>query len=370
MNPTPAFLRALDLGPDADERAVRRAYAQRLKRIDPATDPDDFQALRGHYEAALHWVQRPREAADGEEVAAAAAEVAHLAEAAAAAEPDPPLTPAEPAMDPAHQAGEAVFAELAQSVPQFGDEAQATRALDHALNDERLLNLEARTFFEWRVAGLLVDGWQRGHEFLLGPAGKRFGWEEDRRRLQLFGQLGGALDAAITEKLIFYRQNPGDFEQQRDVVRRLRDPAEPSPDTLRSQMPLLHLLVQRYPHWLRMVTSRDNISRWYTLHDALPVQPQPEAAPATVPAADAPGSSGRRTWGLSWWPVGIVVVVLLRVLGSFGGSGTQPYAHDPSMYELRSGNRPSLAVPTPQVQPILPAPADAASATKKKGRPA
>ena len=56
----PPFLEALELDADADERAIRRAYAKRLKRIDPQTDPEAFQALREVFEAALEWVAQPK----------------------------------------------------------------------------------------------------------------------------------------------------------------------------------------------------------------------------------------------------------------------------------------------------------------------
>ena len=50
-------LRELGLGSDADERAVKRAYAARLKTTRPDTDPEGFQALNAAYQAALAWVQ-------------------------------------------------------------------------------------------------------------------------------------------------------------------------------------------------------------------------------------------------------------------------------------------------------------------------
>lgn len=57
VRPVMPSLLTLGLGADADEREVRRAYARRVKAIDPATDPGGFQTLREHYEAALAWVR-------------------------------------------------------------------------------------------------------------------------------------------------------------------------------------------------------------------------------------------------------------------------------------------------------------------------
>jgi hypothetical protein len=69
-------LRELGLGPDADERAVKRAYAARLKTTRPDTDPDGFQTLNAAYQAALAWVQsRSIAAATGAMASAAEADL-------------------------------------------------------------------------------------------------------------------------------------------------------------------------------------------------------------------------------------------------------------------------------------------------------
>lgn len=53
-------LRELGLTADADERAVKRAYAAKLKIIRPETDPEGFQKLNETYQAALEWLrERP-----------------------------------------------------------------------------------------------------------------------------------------------------------------------------------------------------------------------------------------------------------------------------------------------------------------------
>ncbi|MFZ5637707.1 MAG: J domain-containing protein [Pseudomonadota bacterium] len=49
--------RHLGLDRDADERAIKRAYATRLKITRPDEDPEGFQALNEAYRAALDWAQ-------------------------------------------------------------------------------------------------------------------------------------------------------------------------------------------------------------------------------------------------------------------------------------------------------------------------
>ncbi len=50
-------LRLLGLADDADERAIKRAYATKLKTTRPDEDPEGFQRLHEAYQAALAWVR-------------------------------------------------------------------------------------------------------------------------------------------------------------------------------------------------------------------------------------------------------------------------------------------------------------------------
>ncbi|KJV37382.1 hypothetical protein [Luteibacter yeojuensis] len=55
MTGTPWCLDTLGLPAHADTVAVRRAYAARLRQVDPGADPVAFQQLREAYQAALAW---------------------------------------------------------------------------------------------------------------------------------------------------------------------------------------------------------------------------------------------------------------------------------------------------------------------------
>lgn len=346
-------MQALGLAPDADEREVRRAYARRVKAIDPATDPGAFQALREHYEAALVWVRmRPPThlagiAANIEDPQAAASEIRAAIEPMPSARvvPDPepeavapvsaPVHAAGPAPSaapsaaaPEHDADEQVFARFSAMVAQeFRDVAEAGAALESALEDPRLLNLEARTCFEWRVAQLLAHGWQPGHQFLFNAACDAFNWERDRTRLPIFGPVGAMLDAAITESLVFFHQPEHQFVQQRNLVVRLRDDALPSNDVLARERERLQMLVQRFPHWLRIVASGANVARWQEALRMLPPPPPPmpvrQAAPQGMQAPGSQRRAGSTDWSGFLLLIGILVV-LANLLGRAPGGTNNP----------------------------------------------
>ncbi|HET7866403.1 MAG TPA: hypothetical protein VFL86_18540 [Burkholderiaceae bacterium] len=357
-------LQALGLAPDADEREVRRAYARRVKAIDPATDPVAFQALREHYEAALAWVRmRPADRVDGGGLDVAEAS-SKTVEAPAAAAPAPPVVlepepePHVPSEAPAPERGsdlhladasEPVFSAFFRAVAQeFKYVATAAAALERALEDPRLINLEARARFELRVAQLLVQGWQPGHQFLFVAACDTFHWEQDRSRLSMFGPVGAMLDAAITQSLVFYGQpDQVQFTQQRSLVVRLREDALPSNDTLAKERERLQMLAQRYPHWLRIVTSGANVARWQEALQGLP--------PLQMRAVPAPAEGSQRPSGTTEWSgflllIGILVA-LANLLGRAPGSATQPpyQMTDKAAAELERFRK--LTAPSPPAQP-------------------
>ncbi len=331
------FLEALGLDGGADERAVRRAYARRLKALDPETDPRGFQALREAYEAALGWLAwRERQAAAAEppapppEAEAPPPPPAEPTPAETSQQVDAPTpvpapapaatpAPAAPAAQPDLSDGQAVYDAFAARVAAvFADEPAARRALDEALADPRLVNLEARTYFEWCVGCLLMNGWQPGHEFLFGPACEAFDWTHDRRRLGLYGNLGVALDRAIEEKLLFHRQDAGVFEAQRAMIRRLRGDVMPSDVELRNEVPTLLGVVQRFPNWLQAISSVPNLRRWHERFAQL--EPLPTPAQRPTPAFEAALDAGAKR---PWLPL-LGLVIVLSAMANFMGSQQRP----------------------------------------------
>jgi len=58
----------LGIAPTSDARAIRRAYAQRLREAHPDRDPQAFQRLRGAFERAIAWAERSSSGAEPSQV--------------------------------------------------------------------------------------------------------------------------------------------------------------------------------------------------------------------------------------------------------------------------------------------------------------
>ncbi|MRV75155.1 hypothetical protein GJ700_25905 [Duganella sp. FT92W] len=346
----PWFLRRLALDGSADQRTIRRAYAREVKRIDQAADAEGFQQLRAAYETALQWEeyqryyaqQGERDDDDGAagaspETAPAAAPVQALAAqdaatanvsslaaapgpiavapssagadlqpvtetaASAAAQPDFPLTIAD--VDPQQLSADVFEAFIAgcSGLAQgrtLHDAPAWEQHLRTCLHDDRLVNLAARAIFEARVLHLLAGGWRPGHETLLEAAADVFEWRSDRHRLRRFGHAGAIVDRAIDERSMFDNQDGELKSVQRQVIQRLRDSDTPDPGQLRNDMPHAEQLAARFPTWLELVASADNLEQWRLAHAALPAVAQPPGYGA-VPSGWQVGnvSSQQATYG-------------------------------------------------------------------------
>lgn len=333
-----SFLERLGLDEDADDRAIRRAYARALKQIDQEADPAGFQTLREAYDAALMWLRyRDDEEASDDQVDADATQAAAPAAAAGECAPEPAAVSVSEAQAPievARQLAHDVFAEfLARgeeiaSGPQCADALVWINCLRHSLDDARMVGIVAREIFEWHVAALLAEGWRPGHEALLVAAGQVFGWNEDRRRVQGLGQAGALLDEAIAQRAIFDLQSYDEMQQQRELIARLRDPSPPGTRELLRNARALELMVVRFPTWLPMITSVPNIVRWRELHKEMPGWKRRVGSIGVAKSAKVPSTGGGANWS---WIIFLLILGMVRLGAHLGSGPSAPSSFDRQM---------------------------------------
>ncbi|PWF42899.1 TonB C-terminal domain-containing protein [Massilia glaciei] len=315
MDHTPHFLTRLGLGADADAKLIRRAYARELKLVDQALDAANFQHLREAYETALGWPARQAhgsapERADRE--APVAAPPAGAWDAGAVA----PQTLAD-----------AVFAKFTHAYAALLDarlmeDGSLQAALRRCLADDELLNISARTLFEERVAQLLANGWQRGHEFLFAAAGAVFDWARDRRSLQRFGFAGMVLNRAIEEQSMFDAQIEADRRFQQKLAAYLRGDTPSRGEQLRREIDAAERMAARFPNLMAVIADLEQLARWRQLERR--TSPPPGAGHAgarggAVQMADWPGAKNGGTGVgrlLYLAALGLIALLALLAIGT------------------------------------------------------
>jgi hypothetical protein len=173
----------LGMAPSGERAAIRRAYAERLKRVHPEDDPEGFQRLRRAYEAALatlegSWVKLEIEGGRKPNGAV---------EATASEPPEPNAVEAPPDALP-HALPQGDWAALDARLPRIlaplgqGDPAAAAAALESTLQEPLLVNIELRRLFEMRLLAALPDYLPLPDDFA-ATAVRAFRWDQDLRHL-------------------------------------------------------------------------------------------------------------------------------------------------------------------------------------------
>jgi outer membrane biosynthesis protein TonB len=354
MAATFAFLDALGLDQDARERDIRSAYAKRLKGIDQEHDAQGFQHLRAVYEEALAWAAWKKREAE-------APPEAKTSIAPASVDDTAPETPAVPEpVDPndPHTLGQAAFARLASDLEALAtqpaqDNGQPWKdALRRRLDDDDLINIDARIVFEAIVATILAHGWRPGHESLFVAALEVFGWDADPRRLLAFGHAGPVLDRALAERRLFATQPPPQQAAMRRAARALRDTAAPTEQRLRSDMRTVETMMARFPYMMRIIVSLENVEHWRAAYQARFGGQQGAAFDIDddIPAPAPPPSLARRLWVIAR-NMALIVVTALLLHAVFQTTDTRPREPEVSQQVLNA-HVPSLRYqPPPGAKP-------------------
>lgn len=344
MTEVPDFLLELGLRPDADERAIKRAYAVELKKIDQETQAQQFQRLRGAYEAALYWVRNAREAQeevettrdDGLPAPALAAANAETAERTTTPGPEPVSAPStapavnrndepppphcgDPAM-PRHDSVRDILVALNTRLQEDPLQTvhEAASLLEITLEDPRLLDMDARFLFEANIAHLLACGWRPGHEHLFEAALNAFEWRTDSARLLRLGQAGHVVDRAIVEQDAQAQQPPAQRDSQLHFVALLRHRDNPGPQALALGMgPVMHAATA-YPTWLRLTSNTAHIESWQR-HDADIARSTVQSQPSATNMHSGSLNASRLT---VWFAIFFVGILALAALGSMLKEGT------------------------------------------------
>ncbi|MDH3476349.1 MAG: hypothetical protein OEM59_21945 [Rhodospirillales bacterium] len=195
----------LGMAPSGERAAIRRAYAERLRRVHPEDDPDGFQRLRRAYEAALASLEGARvklEIKDGPNPNGAG-EASEAADATAAELPGPNAAETLAGALP-HALPHALPQALPQALPRGdwaaldarlpriltplgrGDSAAAVAALESTLQEPLLVNIELRRLFEMRLLAALpnhLPAHLHVPDDFAAAAVRAFRWDQDLRHL-------------------------------------------------------------------------------------------------------------------------------------------------------------------------------------------
>lgn len=365
---TPPFLEHLGLTEAiSDEREIKRAYARLLKQIDQEADPAGFQKLREAYESSLGWFgwrahqQAMQAQEDAERQAISSAEEAPTAT-TATDEPAAPMAqhagdprgrhiddvlppepveeaapPAEPAAEPEiprPQAHAAALFDEHFSTPCTEDDAAARLAA--CLDDDRLIDLEARAIFEYRIAHALAEGYTEGKHFLWKAAQVTFGWDEDHTRLRQFGRAGQVIENALNEQDFFERQDLSRIAYQTRVMERLRGDQLPQDTEFANLIPALEWMLATYPNLLWISTKAETVQRWRERHQQLAphLQARYGQEQVQVPASEpASPLKHRDSWSGGYFLFMVCFMGLMGLLRYMGSN------HTPSKYEADTAQR-------------------------------
>jgi hypothetical protein len=312
----PWFLELLNLPPHTDERAVRHAYAARLKLIDPAADPAGFARLRGAYEAARAWVADEDHEVGGEPPPLTVATAATADESSA--------QPAVDAINPQEQAVRLVD-RFATRIADGANE-HVRRELEACTTELRLQYIDAPGIFEEILIDRLASGLIGKRVTVFAHATDIFHWQE-LGHVAALGPKGMWIEAVETQRMA-WATLPPDVRASRLT---LLETAEATNGALPTRVVRRWFEVRddfrRFPAYLGLYLAVPRQREWASSYDALPAMERQ--------ALETPRRKNRLRIPAQIW-----VVVVIVALGAL----TRPSLYQ-SALEHRTGPAGAPSVP-------------------------
>lgn len=230
-------LARLGLDDNADEKAIRRAYARELKAIDQEADLAGFQSLREAYEAAIG----PRPLQESQTVTD----------------------------DEAQEAYEWTLAAVSviSGGRRIADETIWVGALREQLAEQQPVGFASDRRLQAAIARLLTNGWQPGHEALLVAATEHFKWDENGTWPSL------QVAEAWFERMVLHRQLETLRAPLIRVIRDLRQTHEPDLSRLRRDHGYFEHLATYYANLAPVIVDIRMLERWRELAKPLGAAP-------------------------------------------------------------------------------------------------
>jgi len=340
--PTPWFLQQLGLDDTADARAIKRAYAVRLRQIDQATDIDGFNALHRVYKAAQAWAERRAAQDDAQETPSVEAPARQSAGAEGQTFTAMNEKHAHVAATPDQYDGH--VQDASQNQPAWRDPAEAARSAFEALRVDladqqnaivalgrqyRLLgdeHLSAPLLFEILVIDHLLRGGITQRLALFHAAQKQFAWSDVMHL------------ADLKARGVWVMQ----VQKENLAVDALRQSLAPALELIEMReaghidrihgralkcWPDLRSAIQAYPRYFSLCLSQADAVEWEQTYMQVARVAEPSSTPdlgvpsTYSPAAHrarrgtAPGGSAKPAVGIS---AAFGAFMLIRLFSSFG----------------------------------------------------
>lgn len=291
-------LEALGLPPHADGVAVRRAYAARLRQLDPAADPAAFQQLRAAYEAAQSWCD---EQPDTEGLDRTSEEqVSHPAMAQAAPAQDDAAT------DAMRRLAEGLVRIDADGIPAF---------LDEILASLRLGYIDSPGQFE----DLFIDGLRHTtlarRAELFDAASAAFNWHEVGH-LRARDPRAEWIARVLSQREAWLSLESGWRSTWLGLLARAQERMD---DALVRRWPDIDRLHRTLPDWLTLHLNPAEREAWQAAFERLPDAERDECQRRAAPASAVvpkPSRKHRPRIPPTAWAIGWFALMLCYLIGN------------------------------------------------------